>query len=70
MQALCELPESFGHPHVHSRLGIRKLRGGLFECRVTLNLRFVFMDRPTDLYIWFAGNHDEVRAFLKRSGLH
>jgi hypothetical protein len=65
--ALCELAESFGQPHVHSGIGIRKLGTRLFECRGSLGLRSVFQDRPTDLFVSFLGNHDEVKALL-RSG--
>lgn len=63
--ALCELAEGFGRPHVHSGIGIRKLGNKLFECRAGLALRFVFLDRPSDLFISFLGNHDEVKALLK-----
>ena len=63
--ALCELTEIFGQPHVHSGLGIRKLGNKLFECRASLALRFIFMDRPTDLFVSFLGNHDEIKALLK-----
>jgi hypothetical protein len=65
--ALCELAEAFGQPHAHSGIGIRKLGTKLFECRGSLALRFVFQDRPTDLFVSFLGNHDEVKALL-RSG--
>ena len=65
--ALCELTESFGRPHAHSGLGIRKLGNKLFECRASLALRFIFQDRPTDLFVSFLGNHDEITALL-RSG--
>jgi hypothetical protein len=65
--ALCELAESFGRPHAHTGLGIRKLGNKLFECRVNLALRFIFQDRPTDLFVSFLGNHDEIKALL-RSG--
>jgi hypothetical protein len=65
--ALCELAEGFGQPHVHSGIGIRKLGQFLFECRGSLDLRFIFQDRPTDLFVSFLGNHDEVKALL-RSG--
>jgi hypothetical protein len=67
LQAVCELAEAFGRPHLHSGLGIRKLGQGLFECRGTLGLRFVFQDRPTELFVSFLGNHDEVKMLL-RSG--
>ena len=65
--ALCDLTETFGRPHAHSGLGIRKLGNKLFECRGSLALRFIFEDRPTDLFVSFLGNHDEIKALL-RSG--
>ena len=67
--ASCELAESFGQPHAHSGLGIRKLGNKLFECRASLALRFVFQDRPTDLFVAFLGSHDEIKALL-RSGTY
>ena len=63
--ALCELDESFGRPHAHSGLGIRKLGDKLFECRGNLALRFIFQDRPNDLFISFLGTHDEIKALLR-----
>ena len=65
--ALCELAERFGRPHAHSGLGIRKLGNKLFECRASLALRFIFQDRPTDFFVSFLGDHDEIKALL-RSG--
>ena len=64
--ALCDLPTIFGRPHAHNGLGIRKLGPKLFECRGNISLRFIFQDRPTDLFVSFLGNHDEVKAFLRR----
>ena len=64
--ALCELAESFGQPHTHSGVGIRKLGAKLFECRGSLALRFICQDRPTDLFVAFLGSHDEVKALLRR----
>ena len=63
--ALCELPEAFGRPHVHSGLGIRKLGSKIFECRGNVSLRFIFQDRPSDLFISFLGNHDEIKTLLQ-----
>ena len=65
--ALCDLADTFGRPHVHSGLGIRKLGSNLFECRGNIALRFIFQDRPADLFVSFLGNHDEIKALL-RSG--
>ena len=64
--ALCELADAFGRPHVHGGLGIRKLGERLFECRGTFALRFLFQDRPAELFVSFLGNHDEVKALLRR----
>lgn len=67
MLALCQLIEGFGQPHTHSGLGIRKLGNKLFEARATRALRFIFQDRPADLFVAFLGDHDDVNALL-RSG--
>lgn len=64
LSALCELPDTFGRPHVHGGLGIRKLGDKIFECRGNASLRFNFQDRPSDLFVSFLGNHDEVKALL------
>jgi hypothetical protein len=63
--AVCDLCGAFGQPHLHSGLSIRKLKEKTFECRGNLKLRFVFHDRPDDLFVSFLGNHDEVRAGMK-----
>src|SRR6516162_10584624 len=65
--ALGELPETFGRPDVHSGLGTRKLGNKFFECRGNNALRFIFQDRPSELLVFFLGNHDEIKALL-RSG--
>jgi len=49
---------------VHSDLGIRKLGDKIFECRGNVSSRFIFQDRPADLFVSFLGNHNEVKAFL------
>ena len=64
--ALCDQVDGFGQPHVHSGLGIRKLGSKLFECRGNRDLRFIFQDRGAELYISYLGNHDEIRALLRR----
>lgn len=66
LQALFDLCESFGRPHVHSGVSIRKLGRNVFECRGNLDLRFIFLDRTDSLYVRFLGNHDEVQTLLRR----
>jgi len=64
--ALCDLVEGYGQPHVHSGLGIRKLGNKLFDCRGNRDLRFIFQDRASELFVSFLGNHDEIKALLRR----
>jgi hypothetical protein len=63
--ALLELCETFGRPHVHSGPGVRKLLPGIFECRGTIALRFVFRDTPEGVIVVFLGNHDEVQTLIR-----
>jgi len=63
--ALLQLSETFGRPHVHSGSGIRKLGRHLFECRGNRELRFLFLDLDDSVEVRFLGNHDEVRQELK-----
>jgi len=63
--ALVELADTFGQPHSHSGIGIRKLSDRLFECRANLALRFLFENRSEDLFVFFLGNHAEVQKLLR-----
>jgi hypothetical protein len=65
--AIARLPEAFGHPHVHTGLSIRRLRPAIFEIRVGLQLRVLFAYESGDAVLILAGNHDEVRAWLKEN---
>ncbi len=56
---------TFVQPHLHSGRGIRQLKPGLYECRSGLGLRLLFERSGDDLLFVFAGNHDEVKAYLK-----
>ena len=63
--ALLELGAAFGAPHVHSGLGIRKLKGKVFECRAGLAQRFGFHEGSDQLVVVFLGNHDELRRWVR-----
>lgn len=67
--AMAELPASFGRPHAHTGLSIRKLRPKLFEFRAGLELRLLFRNEAEGLYVGFVGNHDEVQKVLKSGKL-
>lgn len=47
---------------------MRRLGRQSFECRVGLHLRLVFSRKDDALVFDFAGNHDEVQAYLKNRG--
>jgi len=62
---LTRVLDGFGDPHAHACLSIRKLGNGLYECRTGLAWRLVFLAQKGVLTFDFAGNHDEVRAYLR-----
>lgn len=64
-EALGQLPVAFGRPHLHSGLGIRRLKGNYFEFRVGRDIRVVFTLQGSTAILRLVGNHDQVRAFLK-----
>lgn len=64
-QALDGVMDGFGQPHVHAGLGLRKLRHHWFECRAGLELRLVFLAGKGVLIFHLAGDHNDVRRFLK-----
>jgi mRNA-degrading endonuclease YafQ of YafQ-DinJ toxin-antitoxin module len=61
-----ETAGSFGLPHSHSGVGIRRLGRNLFECRVGLDLRLLFKAGPGTLTFVFSGNHDDIQAYLRK----
>jgi hypothetical protein len=63
--ARCDLAETFGKPHLHTGLSIRKLTRRSFEFRGNIDLRFIFHNRSEDLYVSFLGDHNQVRVALK-----
>lgn len=62
---LDSLQASFGKPHLHSGLGVRRLKRDYFECRAGLHLRMIFRAQRGMLQFVTLGNHEQVRAFLK-----
>jgi hypothetical protein len=64
-EVLTLMPECFGHPHLHTGVSIRRLRGPIFECRAGLKLRLLFRDSQSGLEVFFAGSHDDVKTYLK-----
>jgi hypothetical protein len=57
--------ESFGNPHAHSGLGLRKLGPRTWECRIDIHWRIVFIEEADGLRAYDIMDHDEIRAWLK-----
>lgn len=65
--ALADLLNTFGRPHQHAGTSIRPLRPPVYELRLSLSLRIVFVRNGDVLPVDFVGNHDEVRAYLRNA---
>jgi len=65
--AIALLVQTMGKPHVHYGLSIRKLRRSIFEIRAGLETRVLFARESGDIVLLFAGNYDQVRAWLKEN---
>lgn len=63
--AIDAVSDGFGTPHLHSGLGVRRLRRNYFECRASLQIRLIFRAERGMLHFLTLGNHDEIRKFLK-----
>lgn len=60
-----ELRVTFGNPHKHGGLGIRRLAGNLYEFRIGRDLRVVFELQGSTAELCLVGNHDQIRTYLK-----
>jgi mRNA-degrading endonuclease RelE of RelBE toxin-antitoxin system len=65
-EVITAVRDGFGAPHLHSGLGIRRLRRSLFECRVGLKLRLVFDAEPGALSFTDIGTHDQIRKIIRK----
>jgi mRNA-degrading endonuclease RelE of RelBE toxin-antitoxin system len=65
-EALKVLPGCFGLPHRHAGISIRRLRKNMYECRAGLKVRILFRVHAQALEVLFAGNHDDVRRFIRK----
>jgi hypothetical protein len=65
LAALAAIPSALGRPHLHGGLGIRQLRRGIFEARVGLSLRAVFVRLGDTLRVQLIGEHGKVQRYLR-----
>jgi hypothetical protein len=65
LSVLRSLPVAFGRPHTHAGLGLRQLRRGVFEARIDLKLRVLFVREGDLLVVKAVGDHGEIRHYLR-----
>lgn len=59
--------EILGLPHAHSGIGLRNF-GRYKEFRVGLKSRVLFLLDGGDMHLVFAGNHDDISAYVRNNG--
>lgn len=64
-KALAKVAVTFGDPHRHRGLGIRKLAKCSYEIRVHLQWRIVLIHYGDNLIAFDVMNHDEVVTWLR-----
>lgn len=65
-ETLLALPRALGAPHAHAGLGLRKIHAsGIWEARVGLGLRMVFVVEKQTAILVRIGTHEDVRQFLR-----
>jgi hypothetical protein len=62
---LRNLMETFGNPHLHAGIGVRKLAPDYYECRIDLRWRILLYHRGDHLLAYEVMSHEEIRAFLR-----
>jgi hypothetical protein len=63
--ALAELLANFGRPHAHIGASVRPLLPPVYELRVSLALRIIFVRYGDVLRVDFVGDHAAVRRYLR-----
>ena len=64
-ETLRRLSQTFVQPHLHTGLGVRRLKHNDFECRVGRDLRLVFKLDGSVLTMTRIGNHEDVRRLIR-----
>lgn len=64
-EVITAVRDGLGTPHLHSGLGIRRLRSGLFACRVGLHLLLIFDAEAGALTFSDFGSHDDIRRIIR-----
>ena len=65
-QQIAKVAASFGNPHQHSGLGLRKIGKRSYEIRAWRQWRVVFIHDGDTLFAYDVMNHDEVELWLRR----
>lgn len=64
--AMLGLPAALTAPHAHGGLGLRKVHSsGVYEVRIGLGLRLLFVLARDEAIFVRVADHDEVRRYLR-----
>lgn len=66
-RAIEKLLQSLTQEQLMGGLGLKRLRGKLWEARAGLAIRILFMLEKDNIIFSFVGDHDDVRRYLKKS---
>jgi len=67
-KSLLQLVDAFEKHDIPAGLGLKKLFASLWELRVGLKVRVIFILKK-DIVEWgFAGTHEDIRRFMKGAG--
>lgn len=65
-RAISELTVFFDSGTRSQGLGLKRLRGNIWEIRASIDSRIIFSFEKSEIYFLLIGSHDEVRRFLKK----
>jgi hypothetical protein len=62
---LQQISENFGSPHNHAGYGLRKIGERIYEARLGLHFRIIFIHRSDRLEAFDIMTHEAVRQWLR-----
>jgi hypothetical protein len=65
-KAISELTVFFDSGIKTEGLGLKRLHGNFWEIRASINDRILFSFEGDEVFFLIAGNHDDIRRFLKQ----
>jgi mRNA-degrading endonuclease RelE of RelBE toxin-antitoxin system len=64
-RAIAKLAAFFNSGRKAEGLGLKRLHGNFWEIRASISDRILFSFEADEIFFLLAGNHDDIRRFLK-----